>query len=48
MIELGYTEKNNEDLSCKDELLTVLKGFKNNKALGVDKVVNELLIYGGF
>ena len=36
-----------EDLFCEEELATVLKGFKNNKAPGADSVVNEFLKYGG-
>ena len=32
---------------CEEGLATVLKGLKNNKALGVDSVVNEFLKYGG-
>jgi len=29
-----------EDLFCEEKLATVLKGLKNNKALGADSVVN--------
>ena len=36
-----------EDLFCEEELATVLKGLKNNKVLGADRVVNEFLKYGG-
>jgi hypothetical protein len=36
-----------EDLFCGEELTTVLKGLKNNKALGANRVVNEFLKYGG-
>ena len=36
-----------EDLFCEEELVTVLKGLKNNKAPGADTVVNEFLKYGG-
>ena len=36
-----------EDLFCKEELATVLKGLKNNKAPGANTVVNEFLKYGG-
>ena len=30
-----------------EELATVLKGLKNNKALGADSMINEFLKYGG-
>ena len=33
-----------EDMFCKEELETVLKGLKNNKALGSGRVVNEFII----
>jgi len=33
------------DLFCEEELVTVLKGLKNNKAPGADNVVNEFLKY---
>ena len=36
-----------EDLFFEEELVTVLKGLKNNKAQGADGVVNEFLKYGG-
>ena len=36
-----------EDLFCKEELATVLKGLKNNKAPGADSVINQFLKYGG-
>ena len=36
-----------EDLSCKEELATVIKRLKNNKTPGADSVVNEFLRYGG-
>ena len=36
-----------EDLFCEEELATVLKGLKNNKAPVADSMVNEYLIYGG-
>jgi hypothetical protein len=32
-----------EDLFCEEELATVLKGLKNNKAPGADRVVNDFL-----
>jgi hypothetical protein len=35
-----------EDLFCEEELATVLKILKNNKARGADRVVNEFLKYG--
>jgi hypothetical protein len=35
-----------EDLFCEEELATVLKGLKNNKAPGTDRVANEFLKYG--
>jgi len=34
-----------EDLSCKEELVTILKGLRNNKATDADYVVNEFLKY---
>ena len=34
-----------EDLFCEEELATVLKGLKNNKAPGADSVINEFLKY---
>ena len=36
-----------EDLFFEEELATVLKGLKTNKAPGADSVVNEFLKYGG-
>ena len=36
-----------EDLFSEEELATVLKGLRNNKAPCVDSVVNEFLKYGG-
>ena len=36
-----------EDLFCEEELATVLKGLKNNKAPGADSVINEFLKYRG-
>ena len=35
-----------EDLFCEEKLETVIKGLKNNQALGADSVVNEKC--GGF
>ena len=32
---------------CEEELATVLKGLKNNKAPGADSATNEFLKYGG-
>ena len=34
-----------EDLFCQEELATILKGLKNNKAPAADSVVNEFLKY---
>ena len=36
-----------EDLFCEGELVTVVKGLKNDKALGADSLVNEFFKYGG-
>ena len=36
-----------EDLFSEEELATVLKGLKNNKALGADSMINQFLKYGG-
>ena len=36
-----------EDLFCEEELATVLKGLRNNKAPGADSMINEFLKYGG-
>ena len=36
-----------QDLFSEEELVTVLKGLKNNKAPGADSMVNEFLKYGG-
>ena len=35
------------DLFCEEQLVTVLKELKNNKAPCFDSVVNEFLKYGG-
>ena len=32
---------------CEEEIATVLKGLKNNEAIGADSLVNEFLEYGG-
>ena len=36
-----------EDFFCEEQLATVLKGLKNNKATGADSVINGFLKYGG-
>jgi len=36
-----YTLDLKEDFFCEEDLVTVLKGKKNNKASGADTVVNE-------
>ena len=36
-----------EDLFSEEELTTVLKGLKNNKAPGADSAINESLKYAG-
>ena len=36
-----------EDLFNEEELVTVLKGLKNNKAPGADSMLNKFLKYGG-
>ena len=36
------------DLFCEEELVTVLKGLKNNKDSGADSVLNDFLKYGGY
>ena len=36
-----------EDLFSEEELATVLKGLKNNKVPGADRMINEFLKYGG-
>jgi len=33
-----------EDLFCYEELVTVLKGLKNNKVSGADSVINEFFL----
>ena len=45
--EVCNSLKVKEDLFCEEELATVLKGLKNNKAPGADTVVNQFLKYGG-
>ena len=43
-----YTLDLKEDLFCEEDLATVLKGLKNNKASGADTVVvNEFHKFGG-
>ena len=36
-----------EDLFSEEELATVLRGLKNNKAPGADSMINEFLKHGG-
>ena len=35
-----------EDLFCEEELATLLKGLKSNKAAGADSMIKEFLKYG--
>ena len=37
-----------ENLLCEEELATVIKGLKINKAPGANSVVNVFLKYGGY
>ena len=41
-----YTLKIKENFSCEEELITILKRLKHNKALGADSLVNEFPHYG--
>ena len=36
-----------QDLFSGEEIATVLKGLKNNKAPGADSMINEFIKYGG-
>ena len=37
-----------EDIFCEEELVAVLKGWKDRKASGADSVVNQFIKYGGY
>ena len=44
--DINENKKVCDALDVKEELVTVLKGLKNNKAPGANSVINEFLKYG--